>query len=104
MNTQISDFYWNANKDNCIAVINYYLQGSAIAEDNSWHNNACPSAIVTIADSSDVYEVFFPTSPMDMDMCGYDKFHLFISNDGEEEPIATYDTIGELITFFKSVI
>jgi hypothetical protein len=104
MTNQISNFYWNANKDNCIAVLNYELQGSAIAEDNTWHNNACPSASVSMIDSSDVYEVFFPCCAFDKDMTSLDKFHVFSIIDEEEEPIASYDTLGEVITFFQSVI
>jgi len=104
MNNQIAEFYWNANKHNCIAVLNYELQGSAIAEDNTWHNNACPSASVTITDSQDAYEVFFPCCPYDRDMSSLDKFHIFSIIDEEEEPIASYDTIGEVIMFFQSVI
>jgi hypothetical protein len=104
MTNQISNFYWNANKDNCIAVLNYELQGSAIAKDNTWHNDACPSASVSMIDSSDVYEVFFPSCAFDKDMTSLDKFHIFSFADGEEEPIGSCDTLGEVITFFQSVI
>jgi len=72
MTNQILDFYWNANKDNCINVLNYELQGSASAEDNTWHNNACPSASVTMTESEDVYEVFFPSCAYDKDMTSLD--------------------------------
>jgi len=104
MTNQISNFYWNANKDNCIAVLNYELQGSVIAKDNTWHNDACPSASVSMIDSSDVYEVFFPCCAIDKDMTSLDKFHIFSFADGEEEPIGSCDTLGELITFFQSII
>ena len=104
MTNQINEFYWNANKDNCINVLNYELQGSASAEDNTWHNNACPSASVTMTESEDVFEVLFPCCAYDKDMTSLDQFHVFICNDGEEEPIGSYATIGEVITFFQSVI
>lgn len=104
MTNQINDFYWNANKSNCINVLNYELQGSAIAKDNTWHNDACPSAFVVMTDSDDVFEVFFPCCAYDKDMTSLDQFHVFICNDGEEEPIGSYATLGEVITFFKSII
>jgi hypothetical protein len=104
MNNQIAEFYWNANKDNCIAILNYELKGSANAEDNSWHNNAQPSASVIITDTSDAYEVFFPSCPFDRDMASHDKYHVFSIIDEEEEHVASYDSFGEVITFFQSVI
>lgn len=108
MTNQINDFYWNANKDNCINVLNYELQGSAIAKDNTWHNDACPSAFVVMTDSDDAYEVFFPCCAYDKDMTSLDQFHVFNlhGNDGiyEDEPIGSFATLGEVITFFKSKI
>lgn len=104
MTNQINEFYWNANKDNCINVLNYELQGSAIAKDNTWHNDACPSASVCMTDSEDIYEVFFPSCAYDKDMTSLDQFHVFMFNGDEEEPIGSYATIGEVITFLQSVI
>lgn len=101
MTNTISTFYWNANKDNCIAVLNYELQGSASAEDNTWHNDACPSATLTLTDTQELFFVFFPSDYDDKSGESLNQFHIFNS---EDEHLASYLTIGEVITFFQSVI
>lgn len=95
MTNQINNFYWNANKDNCIAILNYEL--NAITKDNSWYNDACPSATITMDDSC-VFNLFMPSTYYDQDgMC--DIFSLF---DSQDEFIFSSPNINAIIRYLNN--
>jgi hypothetical protein len=94
MTNEISTFFWTANKDNCIAILNYEL--NAIVTDNSWHNDACPSATITMEDGR-VFSIFMPSTYYDQDgMC--DIFSLF---DSEDEFIFSTPNIKSIINYLN---
>lgn len=101
MTNEIKNFYWNANAENCINILNYELQGDAIAENNSWHNDASPSAIVTKVGSSDelLCTIFFPSSynPNDMES-------MYVLFDAEDNHLMTFSHIYDVITYFQGTL
>jgi len=98
MNTQISNFFWSANADNCIAILNYEFQSVCEVVNDSYHNDASPSCTFTI--DGITYKLFFPS-----DYQGdYAQFVLFDSTDySDEQLIGEYTTIGDVLNHFKSI-
>jgi hypothetical protein len=98
MNTQISTFFWNANADNCIAILNYEFQSVCEVVNDSYGNDESPSCTFTI--DGITYKLFFPS-----DYRGdYSNFALFNSTDyTDEQHIGEYTTIGDVLDYFKSI-
>lgn len=98
MTNAISNFFWTANADNCIAILNYEFQGVTEVVNDSYRNDASPSCTFTI-DGID-YKLFFPS-----DYKGdYSQFVLFDSTDyTDEKELGLFTTIAEVIEFFKSL-
>lgn len=99
MTNEIKNFFWNANAENCINILNYELQGDAIAENNSWHNDASPSAIVTNTDNQDVFTIFFPSS---YDLRDIESMYVIF--DSEDNHLMSFSHISDVITYFQGTL
>lgn len=98
MTDSISNFFWTANKNAMISILSYELQGEAEVIDATWHNDACPSAYVEFDDSKK-FQIFFPS-----DYDTYCNFVIYRQEEDEEETfIGEYNTIREVVEFFKSI-
>lgn len=99
MTNEISTFFWNANANNCIAILNYELQGVTEVVNDSYGNDASPSCAFNI-DGID-YKLFFPS-----DYQGdYSHYALFDSTDYMNEIfLGEFITIADVINYLKFVM
>ncbi|NBX22328.1 MAG: hypothetical protein EBR58_13580 [Betaproteobacteria bacterium] len=98
MTHEIKSFFWGANADNCIAILNYEFQGVTEVSNDSFQNDESPSASFTINEK--VYKLFFPS-----DYQGdYSQYVLFDSTDYMDEILlGEFVTIADVIAYFKSI-
>jgi hypothetical protein len=97
MTNEINHFFWNANANNCLAILGYELQGSAEVECNRWYNDAAPSAIVSNGEES--YTIFFPSTYKRNEQ--ESKFVIF---DSEDNFLVCFEHIEEVVTYFQATI
>lgn len=99
MTQDIKKFYWNANAQNCISILNYEFQGVCVVEDDSYGNDESPSCLFTI--DGVIYKLFFPS-----DYKGdYSEFVLLDYTNYDEnlgmDLLGTFPTIEEVLNYFK---
>ena len=101
MTYDIKKFYWNANAENCISILNYEFQGVTEVHDDSYLNDESPSCTFEI--DGIIYKVFFPSDYKGdycefllLDYTNYDaNFRVDI--------LGKFPTISELLTYFKNL-
>ena len=101
MTHDIKSFYWNANAENCISILNYEFQGVTEVHDDSFFNDESPSCTFEIDGVN--YKVFFPSDYkgdycefMLLDYTNYDaNFRVDI--------LGNFPTISELLNYFKNL-
>jgi hypothetical protein len=101
MTNDIKKFYWNQNFQNCIAILNYELQGVCEVVDDSYGNDESPSCTFSIEDVQ--YKLFCPSDYKGeysnfllLDYTNYDaNFRVDI--------LGKFPTISELLTYFKNL-
>lgn len=101
MRKDIKSFYWKANAQNCIAILNYEFQGVCEVVDDSYGNDESPSCTFSIGDVQ--YKLFFPSNYQGdysqfllLDYTNYDaNFRVDI--------LGEFPTISELLTYFKNL-
>ena len=98
MTTDISNFFWNANANNCIAILNYEFQSVTEVVNDSYGNDASPSCAFSINGID--YKLFFPS-----DYQGdYSQYALFDSTDYMNEiPLGEFITIADVLNYFKQI-
>ena len=97
MTTSILNFYWNENKNNCIAILNYEFDGMANVTDDSYQNDASPSCLIKIIEGKgESFKLFFP-SHYEGEGENLDEFALF---DNNEEFICFFPSIKDVIKYF----
>lgn len=98
MTTNISKFFWNANADNCIAILNYEFQSVTKVVNDSYGNDESPSCAFSINGID--YKLFFPS-----DYQGdYSQYALFDSTDYTDEiHIGEYITINDVLNYFREI-
>jgi hypothetical protein len=101
MTNEIKKFYWNQNFQNCLAILNYELQGVCEVVDDSYGNDESPSCTFTIDGVQ--YKLFCPS-----DYKGeYSNFLLLDETnydvDFEIKVIDQYVTICDVIDYFKNL-
>lgn len=101
MTQEISSFYWNANTQNCIAILNYEFQGVTKVENDSYGNDESPSASFSINLVN--YKLFFPS-----DYKGdYSQFMLLDETNYDEnfefKLLGQFPTISDVLTYFKNL-
>lgn len=99
MTNEIKSFYWNANAQNCIAILNYEFQNVAKVENDSYGNDESPSASFTI--NGVIYKLFFPS-----DYQGdYSQFLLLdetnYDDNFEMKVLGQFVSIADVLTYFK---
>lgn len=99
MTNEMISFYWNANAENCIAILNYEFQGVCEVVNDSYSNDESPSCAFQI--DGITYKLFFPSNYKG-DYC---KFLLLeeIEDPFEIRMIDEYTTIAEVIEYFKKL-
>jgi hypothetical protein len=98
MTNEISTFFWNANADNCIAILNYEFQSVTKVTNDSYGNDESPSCSFNI--NGIVYKLFFPS-----DYKGdYSQYALFDSTDYVNEiHLGEFVTIANVLDYFKQM-
>jgi len=98
MTNEISTFFWNANADNCIAILNYEFQSVTKVTNDSYGNDESPSCTFNINGID--YKLFFPS-----DYKGdYSQYALFDSTDYVNEiHLGEFVTIANVLDYFKQM-
>ena len=101
MTHDIKSFYWSANAENCIAILNYEFQGVTEIHDDSYFNDESPSCTFSIGEVQ--YKVFFPSSYQG----DYSHFLLLDYTNYEAnfrvDILGEFPTISELLNYFKNL-
>jgi len=98
MTNEISTFFWNANADNCIAILNYEFQSVTKVTNDSYGNDESPSCTFNINGID--YKLFFPS-----DYKGdYSHYALFDCTDYVNEiHLGEFVTIANVLDYFKQM-
>jgi hypothetical protein len=73
-------------------------------EDNSWHNDACPSLdYVLNADTEEIVRIWFDYADPEMRECGGDRYTLAVGVYGATlEGIMSSDNLDEILAYIKA--
>ena len=101
MTNEIKTFFWDANAEHCINILNYEFQGVCEVVDDSYGNDESASCRFDI--DRVIYKLYFPS-----DYKGdYSKFMLLDETDYEADfevkLLGIYTTIEEVINYFKEI-
>ena len=101
MTNEVKSFYWNANAQNCIAILNYEFQEVTKVSNDSYGNDESPSASFTIDEV--IYKLFFPSDYQGdysvfllLDETNYD-------DNFEFKVLGQFVTIADVLTYFKNL-
>ena len=101
MTHDIKKFYWSANAENCIAILNYEFQGVTEIHDDTYLNDESPSCTFSIGEVQ--YKVFFPSNYQG----DYSHFLLLDYTNYEAnfrvDILGEFPTISELLNYFKNL-
>jgi hypothetical protein len=101
MTNDIKSFYWNANAENCIGILNYEFQGVTEVVNDSYGNDESPSCFFDIDGVH--YKLFFPSDYKGdyaqfllIDQTLYDKSLEMIV-------VGEFLTINDVLNYFKNL-
>jgi hypothetical protein len=101
---KFNTFYWNTHKNFVLDVLRYEFKGEFEIEDNSWHNDECPSLLLQF--ETYTMQLFLPSNYMGE----YSEYCLMVYNtysdfeDDNSETHFFFTNLNEVIEQLKTYL